>query len=78
VLNGGGAFTGTYVHPEGNGEPLTGTVNSFGTVNLRLDAGSISMQGVDLDSAGVRSDTTLKLTVTGGSAHGMTLTFAKQ
>jgi hypothetical protein len=78
VLNGGGSFSGSYVHPEGDSEPLTGTVNSFGSVNLRLNSGTISMQGIDLDSAGVRSDTSIRLTVTGGSAHGMTLTFTKQ
>ena len=78
VLSGGSSLTGSYVHPEGNSEPLTGTVNSYGSVNLRLNSGTVSMRGIDLDDAGVRSDTTIKLTVTGGSADGLTLTFIKQ
>jgi hypothetical protein len=78
VLTGGGSLTGTYVQPEGDSEPVTGTVNSFGSVSLRLSTGSIVMQGVDLDNAGILSDTSMRLYVTGGTADGMALTFTKR
>ncbi len=78
VLTGGGSLTGTYVHPAGDSEPVSGSVNSFGSVYLRLSTGSIVMEGVDLDSAGILSDTTMRLYVTGGSADGMVLIFTKR
>ena len=78
VLTGGGAFTGSLVQPDGTSEPLTGSVNRFGSVNLRLSSGSVSMQGVDLDNNGMRGDSLMRLIVTGGTANGLTLTFAKQ
>ena len=78
TIAGGGTFTGAYTHPEGNSESLSGNVNRYGSVSLRLTSGTISMAGVDLDSNGVTSDSTLRVVVSGGSADGQTLTFTKR
>ncbi len=78
TLSGGGRLTGTYTHPEGDSEPLTGSVNQYGTVSLRLTGGSMSMMGVDLDNNGITSDWAFRVVVTGGSADGLTLTFTRR
>ncbi len=78
TLTGGGAFTGAYTGPEGTSLPLTGTVNSFGSVNVSINTGALTMQGVDLDDNGIRGDTSMRLIVTGGTASGSTLTYTKQ
>jgi Bacterial Ig-like domain (group 2) len=75
---GGGAFTGAYTGPEGTSLPLTGTVNRFGSVNVTINGGALSLQGVDLDDNGMRGDTAVRLIVTGGTANGLTLTYTKQ
>ena len=78
TLTGDGTFSGTYTGPEGTGLPLTGTVNQFGSVNVNINNGAVSMQGVDLDDNGMRGDTAMRLIVTGGTANGQTLTYTKQ
>ena len=78
TLTGDGTFTGAYTGPEGTSLPLTGTVNSFGSVNVTISNGALSLQGVDLDDNGMRGDTAMRLIVTGGTANGLTLTYTKQ
>ncbi|MDE3155885.1 MAG: PKD domain-containing protein, partial [Acidobacteriota bacterium] len=55
TLSGGASLTGTYTHPEGNTESLTGSVDQYGSVHVKLDSGTISWDGVDLDGNGVHS-----------------------
>ncbi len=78
TLTGDGTFTGAYTGPEGTSLPLTGTVNQFGSVNVTINNGALSLQGVDLDDNGMRGDTAMRLIVTGGTANGLTLTYTKQ
>jgi len=52
-------------------------VNSYGTVSLSLNGGSMSMFGADLDGQGIRTDNSMILLVKGGSADGMALTFTR-
>lgn len=78
TLAGGGSFTGAYTGPEGVALALTGTVNSFGSVNVSINAGALSMQGVDLDDNGIRGDTSMRVIMTGGTANGSTLTYTRQ
>lgn len=78
TVTGGGTFTGTYTGPEGTSLPLAGTVSSFGKVNVTINNGALSFQGVDLDDNGIRGDTTMRLIATGGTANGLTLTYTKQ
>jgi hypothetical protein len=80
VSNAYGSLTGTYTHPAGNTEPLTGTVEDTGTIRrLATTSGTISFSGNTLDGEGVNPDASaLKLIVKGGSADGLTLTFARQ
>ncbi len=78
TLNGGSTLTGTYTGPEGTNLALTGTVNSFGSVNMTINNGALTQQGVDLDDNGIRADTAMRLIVTGGTANGQTLTYTKQ
>lgn len=68
----GGDISGSYMHPEGNVEPLTGTVGSGGALDLSLVSRTIAFKGT------VNADvTSLTETVTGGTANGMTLTFPR-
>jgi len=78
TLTGGGSLAGAYTGPEGSNLPLTGTVNRFGSVNISINNGAITQQGVDLDNNGMVGDTAMKLIVTGGTANGLTLTYTKQ
>lgn len=74
------SLTGSYTHPAGNSEPLKGTVEDTGTIrNLALNSGTITFDGNTLDGNGANSDVSaIKLTVKGGSADGLTLTFVRQ
>ena len=80
VQGGGGSLTGSYTRPAGNSEPLHGAVEDDGTIRtLVLNSGTISFSGNTLDLNGVSPDATaLKLITQGGSADGLTLTFARQ
>ena len=42
MQNAGGGLTGSYVHPEGNREPLTGTFNESGGIGMTLTSRTIS------------------------------------
>jgi hypothetical protein len=80
AASGGAAMLGgSYTHPAGNSEPLTGSVESDGTIrSLTLNSGTISFSGNTLDGNGVRGDaSSLKVVVKGGSADGLTLTFSR-
>jgi hypothetical protein len=80
ATGGGASLTGTYTHPAGNREPVTGTVEDTGTIrNLAVSSGAITFSGNTLDGNGVSPDaSSLKLIVKGGSADGLTLTFSRQ
>jgi hypothetical protein len=78
--NTGGSLSGSYIHPAGNSESLSGSITATGSVNLALNTGSIIFSGSDLDGNGLNSADarSLKLLVTGGSANGLTLTFTRR
>lgn len=80
IQGGAGSLNGSYTHPAGNSEPLHGAVEGDGTIRtLALDSGTISFSGNTLDQNGVLPDASaLRLVVKGGSADGLTLTFARQ
>jgi PKD domain-containing protein len=78
----GTQITGTYEHPEGWTSPLTATLSGANHIHLRLDDGTIDMDGTVTrqrppsapDFGG--SPTWLVLTVRGGSADGVELPFS--
>lgn len=73
-------LTGSYTHPQGNSEPLSGIVDDSGSIrNLALTSGTITFDGNVLDGNGVNGDlSSFKVIATGGSANGLTLTFSRQ
>lgn len=80
VQSAGGGITGNYVHPEGNREPLTGTVDQYGGIRMALVSntikfGSAGLNGGRFSSADLSS---FIIDVTGGSADGQRLMFKRQ
>lgn len=71
-------ISGSYTHPEGNSEPLTGSINGLRGVNLRLVSGTIAFYADDSGSEQLSTDgRTIVVEVAGGSANGMRLTFTR-
>src|SRR5262245_17679818 len=64
--------TGVSMHPEGNVEALTGTIDSRGMLDLSLVSRTITFKGP------INADvTSLSQTIAGGTANGLTLTFPR-
>lgn len=82
----GSTISGSYTHPEGNNEALTGTLADPRTISLRLTSGTIAFLTSDSlqceftpGTRGFASDlSTFSVHVCGGSADGFVLTFTKQ
>jgi hypothetical protein len=71
----GAQFTGHYSGPEGSKRAFTGTLSGERDIHLRLDDGTIEMQGtVSMSSSGLSA--VLKLSVRGGLADGRVLEFS--
>ena len=68
---GSGRFGGYYLHPDGTKTPITGTYAGDHSMRCTLVDGTIVFVGI----RSTRDPNTLPLTITGGSADGMTLPF---
>ena len=68
----GGGLSGTYQHPDGSTEPLTGSA-AGGTIDLTLNSRTIAFYGkAGFDVSSFYAE------ITGGSANGQTLRFTRQ